>query len=56
MLESSGAVLESSAPIKAGDLIIVPKKSPAGPNILSGRFLPWATFVVSLGLILAFLI
>ena len=42
--------------LKAGDLVIVPETSSIKQKIFNGKVVPWATFFISMGLVLALLI
>jgi len=42
--------------VREGDMILIPEKKSQVPKFFSNRVLPWATFITSLGLVLAFLI
>ena len=42
--------------LKSGDLVIVPEKNSLKDKIFNGKVVPWATFFISMGLVLALLI
>ena len=42
--------------LKEGDLIVVPEKNTFKDKILGGKVVPWATFFISMGLVMALLI
>ena len=42
--------------LKPGDLVIVPEKNSLKQKIFNGKIVPWATFFISMGLVLALLI
>lgn len=42
--------------LKSGDLVIVPEISSLKQKIFNGKIVPWATFFISMGLVLALLI